>query len=172
VRLKIHTAQKYLHSIRIRILHLTLKNTVELLEAALVYHHFIAGFEIRARFHKTIRSNSRSNQTYDLLINRRWSVVETHQAVDATSKSYSVIQVVESKTREDIAGEQWLNNTTQLTGELIALINLQLGIESFYSPCLQVAVSAFFLLVMSADNVPGKRVFNWSCHGRDAFVFH
>jgi len=78
VSLKTHTAQEYRHPICVCILHLTLKDTVELLEPAVVYYYFITGLELRERFHKTIRSDSRSNQINDLLMNGRRLVVETH----------------------------------------------------------------------------------------------
>jgi len=140
-------------------MHLTFKNTVQLLKPAVIDYYFITGLEFRKRFYKTICSDSRSNQADDLLINRRWPVVETHQAVDSTGESYFVIEVVESKTRKDITGEQWLNDTTQLSSELVALINKQLRIQSFQSPCLQVAAGALLLFVVSTNNIPVNSVF-------------
>jgi hypothetical protein len=156
--LETHTAQEYRHPVCVSFMHLTLKNTVELLEPALVDDYFITSFELGERFHKAIRSDSRSNETNDLLINRCRPVVETHHAMDAASKSYFVRQVVESKTRKYITREQRLDDTSQSTGELVALINEQPGTQNFQSPSLQVAAGALLLFRMSADHVPAKRV--------------
>jgi hypothetical protein len=78
VGLKTHTTQKYRHPVCIGILHLALKNTVELLKPAVVDYHFIAGFELIRRFYKSVFSDSRSNETNDLLVDGRRPVVETY----------------------------------------------------------------------------------------------
>jgi hypothetical protein len=78
VGLETHTAQKYRYPIRVCILHLALKNTVELLKAAVVDYHFVAGLEFCLRFYKTFWPDPGSDQADDLLINRGRLVVETH----------------------------------------------------------------------------------------------
>lgn len=59
------------------ILHLTFKNAAEVLKSAFVDNHFVTGLEVVGRFHKTITSDSRSNQIDDLVFKRSRLVVKS-----------------------------------------------------------------------------------------------
>jgi hypothetical protein len=157
--LKADGVQKYPDPIRVR--HLAFKNTAEVLEAAVIDYHFIAGPELLKFLHKTIYSNPRSDQVNDLIIDTNRLVAKAYEAVDASGEADSVVQLVKLEAREDVTGEKRLKHRSRSAGELVILFDPQLRQQSLYSPAHQVIASAIFLFRMSMDHVPAKRVPVW-----------
>jgi hypothetical protein len=104
MRLEGHGVQKYPDAIAV--FHVAFKYTAEVLEATVLDHHFIAGLELLKIFHKTIVSHPAPNQLNDFIINRNRLVVETYNAVNASGEAELVVELIEVKTRKDVAGEK------------------------------------------------------------------
>src|SRR6185369_13768556 len=159
VALETDRLQKYSDSNRIR--QLALKNSAELSETALCYHHFVTSLKILRRFHEPVFSDSRPDQVDDLFIQRHRLIVERNQTVNAAGKFYAVVRFVVAKTSKDISGKQRLNDTTRLASEFVVLVDVQLRTQNLQSQRLQVSARAFFLVGMSVNNIPIEGVFGF-----------
>src|SRR6185369_13187654 len=105
MRLKTYCVQKYHDPIRVG--QASFKNTVEVLEPAVVDYHFITRIEF-IDFHDAITSHLRPHHFNDLFINGNRLVVDTDQTINSPGIAHPVIDFVVSETTEDITREQRL----------------------------------------------------------------
>lgn len=162
VRLERHGVQQYADAIRV--LHLTFKNTGQMLKLALVDDHSISGLEFLERFHEAVGTDFRSHQIDDLVVDRSRFVVERDQTVDSSGVANVVILLVVNESSEDVAGKQRLGNPLQLAREGVCLLELQLRSEGFNSSEVQVAACALFLFRVRVYHVPPKAISGCVCH--------
>src|SRR6185295_9884342 len=101
--LKTHCVQEYRDPVGIR--HLAFKNTAEVLKPAFVDNYFVTNLEVFSRFHKTISSDPRLNQSNDLILKRSRFVVKRDDAVDPSGKPHAMIGFVEPEASEDVTRE-------------------------------------------------------------------